>query len=159
MIVRVFQFFQPKNWSIVKINTLVHETKVKVIDFMYNGKIYKFIGESLPMSIGRGFFLPMKHAFWNGRNVTDYIKPYSGPRNDFYGQEPNLSFIFYKIMRRQWIPRIMLRNENGIGIFVAFEKEIFIEPEDGSLEITNVLGQTSVFGAKKNLMSPKLATE
>jgi len=158
-LVNLINFFRPQNWSIVRVQTYVLDTKVKVIEYMYNGQLYKYIGETLPKTIQRGFFLPIKEAFWNGRNVTSHVKPFSGPRNDFYGQVPNLSFIFHKVIRNKWIPKVTIRTQDGIGIFLHFEKEIIIEPEPGNLEVTNVLGQTSVFGAKKNLISPKLATE
>jgi len=151
-LIQLVQFFRRKNWTIVKVQTLVSHIKTKVFHYSYNGKIYKYIGDKLPSQIGRGFFAPIKTALWNGQDVTDYIKPYSGPRNEFYGSEPQLPFIFFQLKSIDWIPRFMFNANGGIGIFIRYERELVIEPEEGLLEVTNVLGQTSVFGAKKNFI-------
>jgi nucleoside diphosphate kinase len=158
-IVGFIKFFRPRDWTIRNIQVLVNNTRVKVIEYFYNGKVYKYIGETLPKSIARGFFLPIQAALWNGRNVVDVIKKYSGPRNDFYGKDPELDFIFYKVIKKTWIPKLSFKQNNAkVGLYLHFEDETHIEPEEGILEVTNVIGQTSVFGAKKNLISPKLAT-
>jgi hypothetical protein len=158
-LVNLVQFFRRKNWTIVQVQTLVHETKVKLFHYVYNGKVYRYIGDVLPSKVSRGFCAPIKYATWNGRDVTDYIKIYSGPRNDFFGSDPPLEFMFFSVRAIEWLPTCQMNTNGRIGVFIRYDREVVVEPEEGTLEITNVLGQTSVFGAKKNLISPKLATE
>jgi hypothetical protein len=157
--VGIVQMFRPANWSVVKIETFVTDTKTRVINYFYNGKLHKFVGETLPNSIPRGFFAPIKAALWNGVDVTDRVKSFAGPRHDFYGAVPDLAMIFHKVSRVVWIPKIEYNFTNGFLLKISWEKETVIEPAEGVLEVQNILNQTSVFGAKKNLSSPKLATE
>jgi hypothetical protein len=151
--------FRPKNWTIMKVETFVTNTKTKVVNYFYNGRIHKFIGETVPNTIPRGFFAPIKSALWNGQDVTDRVKSFAGPRQDFYGTVPNLTMIFHKVCRVVWIPKFEYDVSNGLSLRISWEKETVIEPVEGTLEVQNVLNQTSVFGAKKNFISPKLATE
>jgi len=158
-IVSFINAFRPANWSIKKVEVFVCKKRTQVIDYVYNGKIYKFVGSTLPCSIRKGFFLPIKKAFWNGVDVTERIRLFAGPRHDFYGSIPDLAAIFHNVTSVVWLPKISYEISNGLSLKISWEREVIVEPIDGTLEVTNVLDQTSVFGAKKNLISPKLATE
>jgi hypothetical protein len=153
LLIGLVQLFRQKNWSIRKVTTVCG---TKVIYYNYNGKVYIYVGDVLPTQTTRGFCAPIAQAVWNGKDVTKLVKTYAGPRHDFYGQDPPLECMFYRVSEIQWVPSIKMI---PVGVYLEFRRVVTTVPTEGILTITNVLGQTSVFGAKKNFMSPKLATE
>jgi hypothetical protein len=142
ILIDIIQVFRCKNWTIL--NTERYNDSI-ITDYFYGGKTYKYIGEDLPKNIQRGFFLSIKTAKWNGVNVTDYVKSFAGPRHDFYGKNPPLDMMFYNIKRCEWIPKYSL---SLFSFTITWHKKNVIEPVKGILEITNVINQTFVFGAK-----------
>lgn len=153
-LIDLIEMCRPKDWTQVRVLTFVGdvltEAKVsgpKLIEYIYNGKLYKYIGETLPTKLSRGFVLPIKSAYWNGKDVTDTIKRYAGPRHDFFGKVPDTSKIFYTIKKRRWIPHLSFSLQKGLQIKVEWLVEYTIEPEQGTLEVHNILGQ-SILGAK-----------
>jgi len=142
MLVDIIQFFRPKNWTVLSVEKF---NDYEITDYFYGGKTYKYIGTDLPKDIRKGFFLPIKSAKWNGTDVTEYVKSFAGPRQDFYGKEPDLDKMFFSIKRCVWKPSYK------IGLFslsVTWYKKTLVEPVIGTLHITNVINQTVVFGAK-----------
>ena len=153
-IVTIIQSLKPTNWSVIRIRTFTSEvlteanvTGTKMYEYVYNGRVYKYIGAELPTRVTRGFIMPIKKALWNGVDVTARLKEYAGPRQDFFGKLPDASKIFYNIVRTNWIPNMSVRTSNGLGIRVDWIREDVIEPEPGKLEVTNIMGQ-SILGAK-----------
>ena len=122
-------------------------TGPKLIEYIYNGKIYKYIGDKLPEQVNKGFFLPIKKALWNGRDVTELIKQYAGPRQDFFGKMPDTSKLFYTIKKRRWRPHFHWSWSRGLRVRMEWLVEYTIEPEPGILEVQNIMGQ-SILGAK-----------
>jgi len=153
-LVSVIQSLKPSNWSVIRVRTFTSDvlteanaTGLKMYEYVYNGRVYKYIGDTLPTQVTRGFIMPIKKALWNGSDVTELLKEYAGPRQDFFGKPPDASKIFYNIIRTNWIPHVSVRVSNGLGIRVEWVREDVIKPEPGKLEVTNVLGQ-SILGAK-----------
>lgn len=153
-IVTILQSLKPANWSVIRVRTFAsgvlteaNATGLKMYEYVYNGRVYKYIGNELPSQVTRGFIMPIKKALWNGSDVTELVKEYAGPRQDFFGKPPDASKIFYNIRRTNWIPRVSFRVNNGIGVSVDWIREDVIEPAPGKLEVTNVMGQ-SILGAK-----------
>jgi Family of unknown function (DUF5772) len=140
---------RPKDWSISGTDTFMHDGLHKIITFFYNGKKYKYIGDEITKKVRSGFFLPIQKATWNGEDVTDMIRAYAGPRQDFFGSEPRLDIIFHKCIKVLWIPvPKVTQTGDGIRIGVEFRRIRMIKPLEGTFILTNILGQHSVFGAK-----------
>lgn len=114
--------------------------------FVYNGNRYKYVGDPFSPTIQRGFFVPISTATWNGRDVTKTVKEFGGPRHNFFGHEPPVKIMFCKCFF--FWTKFCKFTENGLRIGFKFKKSKLAEPEQGVLVIQNVLGQTSVFGAK-----------
>ena len=153
-VVTIIQSLKPSNWSVIRVRTftteLLTEANVagtKVYEYVYNGRVYKYIGDELPTRVSRGFILPIKKALWNGVDVTERIKEYAGPRQDFFGKFPDASKIFYDIIQTNWIPQLNITTNNGLRLSVDWVREDVIKPESGKLEVTNIIGQ-SILGAK-----------
>jgi hypothetical protein len=153
-VVTLIQSLKPSNWSVIRVRTftsdLLTEANVsgsKMYEYVYNGRVYKYIGDELPTRVSRGFILPIKQALWNGVDVTLRIREYAGPRQDFFGSFPDASKIFYRIIQTNWKPQVSVRTTNGLGLSIDWAREDVIVPENGTLEVTNIMGQ-SILGAK-----------
>lgn len=142
ILIDFIQAFRMKNWTILSVERF---NDYEVTDYFYGGKTYKYVGRDVPKEIRRGFFLPIKSAKWNGTDVTEYVKSFAGPRQDFYGTDPPLDKMFYNIKRCQWIPKYKFKL---FSFTVTWYRKTIVVPVPGTLEITNVLHQTVVFGAK-----------
>lgn len=141
-IVDVLNHMKPVNWSVERIQYVCGQ---RIFKFFYNGKTYKYIGYNLPANIGRGFFAPIRQAVWNGKDVTGRVIKFAGPRHDFYGKTPDLPKIFYKVLRRTWIPKFNIRIGPGLHLKADFYREMDVVSESGTLEIINILGQTKKY--------------
>jgi hypothetical protein len=140
---------RPIDWSIKVIDTYMYNGLFQVITFFYNGKKYKYVGDEIIKKIQTGFFIPIQTATWNGNDVTEIVKPYAGPRHDFFGSEPRIDIMFHNCIKHVLVPRpIVTKSEHGIRFGIEFKRVRVIIPIDGTLVITNILGQQSVFGAK-----------
>ena len=142
ILVDIIQAFRPKNWTVLSIEKF---NDYEIIDYFYGGKTYKYIGTQLSKEIRKGFFLPIKSARWNGTDVTDYVKAFAGPRQDFYGSDPPLDKMFYNVKKCEWKP---IYSTKMFKFSITWYKRVHVEPMKGNLEITNVINQTVVFGAK-----------
>jgi hypothetical protein len=142
ILIDIIQAFRPKNWTVLSVEKY---NDYEIIDYFYGGKTYKYIGSKLPTDIRKGFFLPIKSAKWNGTDVTEYVKSFAGPRQDFYGTDPRLDVMFYNIKRCEWTPKYSIKL---FSFTITWYKKTIVEPIQGVLEITNVIHQTVVFGAK-----------
>ena len=153
-LVDFMHMIRPKDWTQVKVFTycgnVLTESKAsgtKLINYIYNGRLYSYIGDKLPTSLARGFFLPIKSATWNGKDVTGIVKQYAGPRQDFFGKMPETSKMFYQIKKRRWVPHLSWSLRKGLSLKFEWLVEYTIEPEEGVLDVKNILGQ-SILGAK-----------
>lgn len=144
MLIRLLKIFWPKDWTILKKTVYHSDETFHVTDYIYNGKKFKCIGDPDKKN-ARGFFVPIQKCTWNGKDVTGYVKKFAGPRQDFYGKDPNISKMFFKVTAHKFIPRFKVR-QDSVGIEVHIE--YVIEPEQGTLEVTNIFNQVSIFGAK-----------
>ena len=142
ILIDIIQFFRPKNWTILSIEKY---NDYNITDYFYGGKTYKYIGKELPCTIRKGFFLPIKSAHWNELDVTDYVRSFAGPRQDFYGKDPELDKMFYTVKRCVWKPKYKI---GILSLKVTWYKETIVEPVIGTLKITNIMNQVVVFGAK-----------
>jgi hypothetical protein len=141
MLIDIIQIFRPKDFTVVHVEDYC---EYQITDYFYGGRVYKCIG-GLEKDIRRGFFVPIKSVHWNDTDVTDYVKAFSGPRNDFYGKDPDISKMFYTTIRHKWVPSFSIR---PFGISVTWHKKKVVRPIQGQLTIRNILNQTTVFGAK-----------
>lgn len=141
-VVDVIQSMKPVNWTVHSVRSICN---LKIFRYFYNGKMYKYIGTNLPGAVARGFFAPIKKALWNGRDVTERVMKYAGPRHDFYGNPPELDKMFYKIMSMKWIPKVAVKIGPGMHVKVDFYKERQVVAETGTLEVTNILGTKNVY--------------
>ena len=141
IIIGIAQLFRPKDWKVTETELLEGE---QIQRYWYNGRRYRWIGTTVPRTIRRGFFIPIQKVEWNGQDVTSLLKEYSGPRNDFYNQDPRLDLIFKRVTGHRWRPRLVLTDR----ISLVFDRVALTRPVPGTLKVTNILGHTSVFGAK-----------
>jgi hypothetical protein len=141
-VIDVIRSFNPVDWTIVQVKRF---GDTKVFKYFYNGKVFKYVGEELPCKLNRGFFAPIKNAVWNGVDVTERVRKFAGPRQDFYGKRPELAPMFYRVVDSKWVPKFRLTTGKGIRFEVTWFQEKEVEPEPGKLELTNVMGQTKVY--------------
>ena len=98
------------------------------VRYMFNGHEYTSISNDLNFVPGRDeetamhFSIPLSSAWIVDhddkpmRNITEKVKRYSGPRNDFHGQRvPLEDFLYYEkdVLKKQF-PKIILRNTLGM---------------------------------------------
>jgi len=138
----ILNMFRPIDWSIVQMKRF---GETNIYKFFYNGKLFKYVGDNLPGTLGRGFFIPIKSALWNGVDVTEHVKKFAGPRQDFYNKMPDLSAMFYQVVESKWVPKLRVVRGNGIRIELTFLENKKIEPLVGKLEVTNLMGQTKTY--------------
>ena len=142
IVVDILNMFKPIDWSIIQMKKF---GETSIYKFFYNGKVFTYVGDKLPGSLGRGFCIPIKSAKWNGADVTEYVKTFAGPRQDFYNKMPDLSAMFYQVVESKWIPKLRVVRGNGIRLELTFLEDKKIEPLEGKLEVTNLMGQTKIY--------------
>lgn len=98
------------------------------IKYWYNGKIYKVITNDInfvpsePKSNDVRFSIPLSRAWLLDqddkpvRDITEKVRRYAGPRNDFHGQDVKLvDFLYYtrKTLKDEY-PKLLLLNTLGM---------------------------------------------
>jgi hypothetical protein len=137
------KLFNRKDWDILNtIHLIVPSSgeKTTVYTYEYKGRVYKYIGDTLPTDVDRGFFIPIKTLKWNNEDVTGRMKMYAGPRHNFYASTPKLKYLFYETKGHKIVPKISF---GYLSIRVSFIIYRYIEPSKGVLETINILGQSS----------------
>ena len=112
-------------------NTIVPQNVRNLIlrvKYWYGGKIYKAISNDINFrpgeneSEGMSFSIPLSSVWIVDHddkpqvNITEKVKRYAGPRNDFHGQSvPLKEFLYYtsKTLRTKY-PKIVLSNSLGM---------------------------------------------
>ena len=107
------------------------------VKYWYDGRIYKAISNDINFIPGKGedssmnFSIPLSSAWIVDHddkpqvNITEKVKRYAGPRNDFHGQEvPLKDFLYYdtKTLQKKY-PKVLLSNSLGM-------KKILLTTED-----------------------------
>ena len=112
------------------------------VKYWYGGKIYKSISNDINFkpgeneSEGMKFSIPLSSVWIVDHddkpqvNITEKVKRYAGPRNDFHGQSVPLGeFLYYttKTLRTKY-PKIILNNSLGM-------KKTLINLEDSTTDL------------------------
>jgi hypothetical protein len=98
------------------------------IKYFYNGHVYTAISNDINFKPGENedtamhFSIPLSSAWIVDhddkpiRNITEKVKRYSGPRNDFHGQKVPLEHLLYydRIVLEERFPKIVLKNALGM---------------------------------------------
>ncbi len=98
------------------------------VKYYFNGKKYTSISNDINFKPGQGednamhFSIPLSSAWIVDhddkpmRDITEKVKRYSGPRNDFHGQKVPLEhFLFYdREVLKERFPKIILSNTLGM---------------------------------------------
>lgn len=126
-------------------NTIVPENIKNLIlrvKYYYGGKVYKAITQDINFIPGKReqdnmiFSIPLSnvwivdHADKPQVDITEKVKRYAGPRNDFHGQNvPLKDFLYYtrKTLETRF-PKIMLTNSLGM-------KKIVLTTEDSTNDL------------------------
>ena len=112
------------------------------IKYWYDGRIYKAISNDINFipgkneSEGMNFSIPLSSAWIVDHddkpqvNITEKVKRYAGPRNDFHGQQVSLKdFLYYDIQTLQKkYPKVLLSNAFGM-------KKILLTTEDSTTDL------------------------
>jgi len=98
------------------------------VKYWYGGKVYKAISQDINFTPGENeaqgmcFSIPLSGAWIVDHgdkpqvNITEKVKRYAGPRNDFHGESvPLKEFLYYttKTLRTKY-PKIVLSNSLGM---------------------------------------------
>jgi hypothetical protein len=112
------------------------------IKYWYNGKIYKVITSDInfvpsePKSNDVRFSIPLSRAWLLDqddkpvRDITEKVRRYAGPRNDFHGQDVKLvDFLYYtqKTLKDEY-PKLLLLNTMGM-------KKLVLTLEDSTTDL------------------------
>jgi hypothetical protein len=98
------------------------------VKYMFNGKMYTAISNDINFVPGKDendamhFSIPLSSAWIVDhddkpiRNITEKVKRYSGPRNDFHGQRVPLEYFLYyeRGVLEERFPKIILSNTLGM---------------------------------------------
>ncbi len=112
-------------------NTIVPENIVHTIlrvSYYFNGRIYKAISNTMRFRPGHEegvemyFSIPLSSAWLVDHDdkpmidITEKVKRYAGPRNDFHGQRvPLEDFLYYdRMLLEDLYPKILLTNVIGM---------------------------------------------
>lgn len=135
--------FYRRDFTVVRVFKFLKRSEVR-IHYIFNNKRYIFIGDKseFPPTISRGFTVPIKEVTLDsGKNVTTHVKKCSGPKNDFYGKEPNVPLILGKL---RMVPRLHISGR-GFGIQIG---PVVVESTCKTMNVTNIFNQTLVLGKK-----------
>lgn len=126
-------------------NTIVPQNVKNLIlrvKYYYDGKVYKAITQDINFVPGKReqdnmiFSIPLSHVWIVDHDdkpqvdITEKVKRYAGPRNDFHGQDvPLEDFLYYtrKTLETRF-PKIMLTNSLGM-------KKIVLTTEDSTNDL------------------------
>ena len=112
------------------------------VKYWYDGRIYKAISNDINFIPGRGedssmsFSIPLSSVWIVDHddkpqvNITEKVKRYAGPRNDFHGQQVRLKdFLYYdtKTLQKKY-PKVLLSNALGM-------KKILLTTEDVTTDL------------------------
>lgn len=132
--------FYRKDFKISRIFKFLNCSDVR-IHYIFNNKPYIYIGDPVefPPTIAKGFVIPIHTVTTeSGEDVTQHVKMCSGPKNDFYGNEPKVPLILGKLRIR---PRIVISNK------LRFELSPVIVPsKEKTITVKNIFNQTQVLG-------------
>ena len=107
------------------------------VKYWYDGRIYKAISNDVNFlpgkneSGGMNFSIPLSSAWILDHddkpqvNITEKVKRYAGPRNDFHEQEVSLKdFLYYttKTLERKY-PKILILNSLGMKKLLLTTKD------------------------------------
>ena len=98
------------------------------VKYWYGGKVYKAISKDINFIPGQdekrgmNFSIPLSSVWIVDHddkpqvNITEKVKRYSGPRNDFHGQKVPLEHLLYydRIVLEERFPKIVLKNALGM---------------------------------------------
>lgn len=108
------------------------------VKYWYDGRIYKSISRDINFvpgkneTSGMNFSIPLSSAWIVDHDdkpqvdITEKVKRYAGPRNDFHGQEvPLKDFLYYttKTLEKKF-PKIMLTNSLGMKKLVLTTEDL-----------------------------------
>jgi hypothetical protein len=108
------------------------------VKYWYDGRIYKSISRDINFrpgeneAEGMNFSIPLSSAWIVDHDdkpqvdITEKVKRYAGPRNDFHGQEVALKdFLYYttKTLEKKF-PKIMLTNSLGMKKLVLTTEDV-----------------------------------
>jgi len=112
------------------------------ITYWYGGKIYKVVTKDINYTPGKteesgmNFVIPLSSAWIVDHddkpqvNVTEKVKRYAGPRNDFHGQSvPLKEFLYYtqKTLSKKF-PKIVITNPLGM-------RKVLLTLEDSTTDL------------------------
>ena len=112
------------------------------VKYWYGGKIYKAISQDINFTPGENedegmsFSIPLSSVWIVDHddkpqiNITEKVKRYAGPRNDFHKEEvPLKNFLYYttKTLHRRY-PKIILGNSLGM-------KKTILTTEDSTIDL------------------------
>jgi hypothetical protein len=133
-LIEVVLFFKPKNLDVLSREDYLDGTVCT--EYYYGTRSYKCIG--IPVSPPSGFFLPVKEATHDGKDITELFKEYAGPKCNHV---PDTGYIFYRMK-----PHFNITLKRG-GISFGFTLKK-CKGESNTVIVKNILNQVSVFGAK-----------
>jgi hypothetical protein len=108
------------------------------VKYWYDGRIYKSISRNINFvpgkneASGMNFSIPLNSAWIVDHDdkpqvdITEKVKRYAGPRNDFHGEEVALKdFLYYttKTLEKKF-PKIMLTNSLGMKKLVLTTEDV-----------------------------------
>jgi len=134
-LMRILVFFKTMNMKVL--GRTEYSDGTRAWDYSFGSTVYRSIGVE-PKEPPHGMFYPIVKAECEGRDVTKRFVRYSGPKCNHV---PDTGYIFF---RR--VPRIKV-SIRGFGLRIEFGLEREKGPSK-TVHVTNMLGQTSVFGAK-----------
>jgi hypothetical protein len=108
------------------------------VKYWYGGKIYKAISQDINFKPGENesadmsFSIPLSSAWIVDHddkpqvNITEKVKRYAGPRNDFHGQSVPLHIFLYYTPKKlnTKFPKIMLSNSLGMKKTLLTTKDL-----------------------------------
>ena len=108
------------------------------VKYWYDGRIYKAISNDINFipgkkeSGGMNFSIPLSSAWIVDHddkpqvNITEKVKRYAGPRNDFHGQAvPLKDFLYYdtKTLQKKY-PKVLLSNALGMNKILLTTEDV-----------------------------------
>ncbi len=132
----MWRYLKCDNWYVVEIGEYTDKTPFTT--YVYNGKLYTHVGEDFPPR-SVSFSLPIRSAYAGKKNVTKIVKKFTGPVGN---QLPSTGYMFPRKRFKFFCSFHKYRLSLGV-------KQVFEKGEDIPIDVCNILGHWSVFGAKK----------